>query len=58
MNNLLIRILDRYELDKPILMHDKIDIIWDKPPAKKEVVPEPDLTPEEEFDKVLKEMRA
>lgn len=57
MNNLLIRILDRYELDKPILMHDKIDIIWDKHPAKKKPAPELNLTPEEEFNKVLKEMR-
>ena len=24
------RILQRVELDKPILMHDKLDIIWDK----------------------------
>ena len=23
------RILERMELDKPILMHDKLDIIWD-----------------------------
>ena len=30
MNNKLIRILERYELDKPILMQDKLDIIWDK----------------------------
>lgn len=24
------RILERVDLDKPILMHDKFDIIWDK----------------------------
>ena len=30
MNSLLLRILDRYEVDKPILMADKLDIIWDK----------------------------
>ena len=30
MNNKLIKILERYELDKPILMSDKLDIIWDK----------------------------
>ena len=30
MNDLLIKILYRYELDKPILMQDKLDIIWDK----------------------------
>lgn len=58
MNNLLIRILERYELDKPILLHDKIDIIWDKPAFKKKADPEPKLTPEEEFNKTLKEMRA
>jgi hypothetical protein len=33
MNNKLIRILDRYDLDKPILMSDKLDIIWDKSKA-------------------------
>ena len=31
MNEKLIKILERYELDKPILMQDKLDIIWDKP---------------------------
>ena len=31
MNEKLLRILERYELDKPILMQDKLDIIWDKP---------------------------
>ena len=30
MNDKLFRILERYELDKPILMSDKLDIIWDK----------------------------
>ena len=30
MNDKLVRILERYELDKPILMSDKLDIIWDK----------------------------
>jgi len=36
MNEKLIKILERCELDRPILMHDKLDIIWDKsesPPA-------------------------
>ena len=28
-NKKLMRILERVELDKPILMHDKLDIIWD-----------------------------
>ena len=28
-NQKLIRILERMDLDKPILMHDKLDIIWD-----------------------------
>ena len=35
MNALLLKILDRYDLDKPILMQDKMDIIWDKSEAKK-----------------------
>ena len=30
MNEKLVRILERYELDKPILMQDKLDVIWDK----------------------------
>ena len=30
MNALLLKILERYDLDKPILMQDKLDIIWDK----------------------------
>jgi hypothetical protein len=25
------KILERVELDRPILMHDKLDIIWDGP---------------------------
>ena len=29
-NKKLLRILERIELDKPILMKDKLDIIWDK----------------------------
>ncbi len=33
-NERIIRILDRVDLDKPILMHDKLDIIWDKKAAK------------------------
>ena len=33
-NKKLLRILERIELDKPILMHDKLDIIWDKTPSK------------------------
>ena len=30
MNGKLLKILERYELDKPILMQDKLNIIWDK----------------------------
>jgi len=30
MNDLLVRILERYELDKPILIHDKIEVIWER----------------------------
>jgi len=29
-NGKLLRILNRIEVDKPILMHDKLEIIWDK----------------------------
>jgi hypothetical protein len=29
-NKKLMRILERVDLDKPILMHDKLEIIWDK----------------------------
>ena len=35
MNDLLVKILHRYELDKPILMQDKLDIIWDKSKYKR-----------------------
>lgn len=35
MNDLLVKILQRYELDKPILMQDKLDIIWDKSKYKR-----------------------
>ena len=34
MNNMLLKILERYELDKPIIMADKLDIIWDKSKKK------------------------
>lgn len=27
-NEKLLKILERVELDRPILMHDKLDIIW------------------------------
>ena len=33
-NKKLLRILDRIELDKPIMMHDKLDVIWDKGPQQ------------------------
>lgn len=36
-NKKLMRILERYELDKPILMHDKLEIIWQN--SKKESSP-------------------
>jgi len=54
MNNLLKKILNRYELDKPILMRDKLDIIWDKKKEVREVAPKTDPSSEEEFEKVLK----
>ena len=34
-NKKLIRILERVDLDKPILMHDKLEIIWDKDKKEK-----------------------
>lgn len=34
MNAKVVKILERYELDKPIMMQDKLDMIWDKPPGK------------------------
>lgn len=59
MNDLLQRILTRYELDKPILMRDKLDMIWDKKKTEDEPVDEPekDLTPDEEFERVLREYK-
>lgn len=30
----MLKILERYELDKPIMMQDKLDMIWDKPEGK------------------------
>jgi hypothetical protein len=34
MNIKLCKIIERtIELDRPILMHDKLDIIWDKEPS-------------------------
>ena len=57
MNNMLLKILERYELDKPILMSDKLDIIWDKSKKKddgaKKVFIEVD--PEAEFERILRE---
>ena len=57
MNDVLIKFLKRYELDKPILMRDKLDTIWDK--RKPEPLPEPVVVEnaEEEFERVLKESR-
>ena len=34
-NKRLMRILERVDLDKPILMHDKLEIIWDKDKKEK-----------------------
>ena len=53
MNDVLNKILERYELDKPILMRDKLDIIWDKKKVKDQGFSpdkKPELSPEEEFD--------
>jgi len=39
MNKKLQRIIERcLELDRPIMMHDKLDIIWDKEPSMKETM--------------------
>ena len=41
MNEKLLKIIERVvEMDRPILMHDKLDIIWDKEPS----LPKPPLT--------------
>ena len=55
MNEVLVRILQRYELDKPILMRDKLDMIWEK--REPEPIPEPVIveTAEEEYARILKE---
>ena len=55
MNEVLVRILERYELDKPILMRDKLDMIWEK--REPEPIPEPVIveTAEEEYARILKE---
>lgn len=34
MNEKVFKIIERYELDKPIMMQDKLDMIWDKPAGK------------------------
>lgn len=34
MNEKVFKILERYELDKPIMMQDKLDMIWDKAEGK------------------------
>ena len=38
-NKKLMRILERVDLDKPILMHDKLEIIWDKNQKEKNQLP-------------------
>ena len=39
MNVKLCKIIERtIELDRPILMHDKLDIIWDKEPTMKQTM--------------------
>ena len=49
------RILERYELDKPILMQDKLDIIWDKAKVQAPQETVKLLSAEEQYQKVLKE---
>ena len=55
MNEVLVRILERYELDKPILMRDKLDMIWEK--REPEPIPEPVIveSAEAEYARILKE---
>jgi hypothetical protein len=44
-NERLLRILERLEYDRPILMRDKLDVIWEKAPPKQVPTPEgEDLT--------------
>lgn len=61
MNDLLLKILDRYEMDKPILMADKLDIIWDKTGKKSDkpmtTVGVDKCDPDVEFDKALAESK-
>ena len=39
-NERLLRILERLEYDRPILMRDKLDVIWEKAPPKEVPPPE------------------
>lgn len=39
-NERLLRILERLEYDRPILMRDKLDVIWEKAPPKQGPPPE------------------
>ena len=57
MNDLLLKILERYELDKPILMSDKLDIIWDKRPKNSgdDKALRKSIDPDIEYQKILKE---
>eukprot|EP00354_Favella_ehrenbergii_P002807 CAMPEP_0170469046 /NCGR_PEP_ID=MMETSP0123-20130129/12001_1 /TAXON_ID=182087 /ORGANISM="Favella ehrenbergii, Strain Fehren 1" /LENGTH=129 /DNA_ID=CAMNT_0010735773 /DNA_START=953 /DNA_END=1342 /DNA_ORIENTATION=- len=60
MNDLLLKTLERHEMDKPILMADKLDIIWDKAETVKEVDEEADrklYDPEAEFERALAESK-
>ena len=56
MNELLLKILERYELDKPIIMSDKLDIIWDKSKSKKDAKKvHKEVDPEVEYQRILRE---
>ena len=56
MNELLLKILERYELDKPIIMSDKLDIIWDKSKPKKDAKKvHIEVDPEVEYQRILRE---
>ena len=59
MNDTLLKIIERYELDKPIMMSDKLDIIWDKSEPIQELVQDEQAEedPEVIYERLLKESR-
>ena len=55
MNDMLLKILERYELDKPILMADKLDIIWDKSKPKDNKSNQKAKDPDAAYQKMLRD---